>query len=81
MPVPKLGGAGGVEHDPGQIVRTGLGIGANIVRSKSHTTPVTQLRQRDRILGPSGKVADTHIHPIPWIGRLLTLKLFLEEGK
>ena len=81
MPVPKLGGTGGIENDPRQIVRTGLGIGANIVRTKSGTTPVAQLRQRNRILGASGKVADTHIHPIPWIGRLVALKLFLKEGK
>ena len=81
MPVPKLGGAGGIEHDPGQIVRTGLGIGANIVRSKSGTTPVTQLSQRDRIVGASRKIADTQIDPILWIGGLVTLKLFLEEGK
>jgi len=81
MPVPKFGGAGGVEHNPGQIVRTGLGIGGDFVRTKSGTTPVTQLSQRDRILGASRKIADTHIDPILWIGGLVALKLFLEEGK
>ena len=65
MPVPKFGGAGGVENDPRKIVRTGVGIGGDFVRAKSGTTPVAQLRQRDRILGTSRKVADTHIDPIP----------------
>jgi hypothetical protein len=51
------------------------------VRAKSGATPVTQLRQRDRILGTSRKITDTHIDPILWIGGLLTLKLFLEKGK
>jgi len=78
MPVPKYGSTGRIENYPRKIIRTWLGIGANIVRSKSHTTPVTQLRQRDRILGPSGKVADTHIHPIPWVRGLVALKLFFE---
>jgi hypothetical protein len=81
MPVPKFGGTGRAEYDPRQIVRTGLGIGVNLVWTELGTTPVTQLRQRDRILGTSRKVADTHIDPIFWIGGLLTLKLFLEEGK
>ena len=81
MPVPKFGGMGGIENDPRQIVRTGVGIGANFVRTKSGATPVTQLRQRDRILSAPRKIADTHIDPILWIGGLLTLKLFLEEGK
>ena len=81
MPVPKLGGTGGIENDPRKIVRTGLGIGANIVRTKSGATPVTQLCQRDGILSPPRKVTDPHIDPILWIGGLLTLKLFLEEGK
>jgi hypothetical protein len=39
------------------------------------------LRQRNRILCASGKVGDTYIDPILWIGRLVALKLFLEEGK
>lgn len=81
MPVPKFGGTGGIENDPREIVRTGLGIGANLVRTESGATPVAQLRQRDRIIGATRKVADTHIDPILWIGGLLTLKLFLEEGK
>jgi len=81
MPVPKLGGTGGVENDPRKIVRTGLEIGGDFVRTKSGTTPVAQLRQRDRILGASRKIADTHIDPILWIGGLVALKLFLEEGK
>ena len=81
MPVPKFGGTGGIENYPRKIIRTGLGIGANLVWTKSSTTPVTQLRQRDGILGPSGKVADPQIDPILWIGRLVASKLFLEEGK
>jgi hypothetical protein len=81
MPVPKFGGTGGVENDPRKIIRAELGIGANLVWTELGTTPVTQLRQRAGILGASGKVADTHIDPILWIGGLLTLKLFLEEGK
>jgi hypothetical protein len=39
------------------------------------------LSQRDRILGASRKIADTHIDPILWTGGLVTLKLFLEERK
>jgi hypothetical protein len=81
MPVPKLGCTGGVENDPRKIVRTGLGIGANLVRTESGATPVIQLSQRDRIFGASRKIADTHIDPILWIGGLVALKLFLEEGK
>ena len=81
MPVPKLGGTGGIENDPRKIVRTGLGIGANLVLPELGATPVTQLSQRDRILGASRKIADTHIDPILWIGGLVALKLFLEEGK
>ena len=81
MPVPKFGGTGGVENDPRKIIRAELGIGGDFVRTESGATPVAQLRQRDRILGPSGKVGDTHIDPILWIGRLVALKLFLEDGK
>jgi len=81
MPVPKFGGTSGIKNDPGKIVRTGLGIGANLVWTKSRTTPVTQLRQRAGILDPSRKVTDTHIDSITWIGRLVALKLFLDEGK
>ena len=81
MPVPKLGSTGRIKNDPREIVRTGLGIGANIVRTKSGATPVAQLRQRDRILGATRKIAGTHIDPILWIGGLVALKLFLEEGK
>ena len=81
MPVPKFGGAGGVENDPRKIVRTGVGIGGDFVRTKSGTTPVTQLCQRDRILSAPRKVTDTHIDPILWIGGLVALKLFFEEGK
>ena len=64
MPVPKFGGTGGIENYPRKIIRTGLGIGANLVWTESGATPVAQLRQRDRILGPSGKVADTRIDPV-----------------
>ena len=81
MPVPKLGGTRGVKNDPRKIVRTGLGIGGDFVRAKSGTTPVTQLSQRDRILGASRKIADTQIDSILGIGGPVTLKLFLEEGK
>jgi hypothetical protein len=81
FPAPKLGGTGGVKNDPGEVVRTGLGIGANLVRTESGATPVTQLCQRDRILSTSGKVADTHIDSIAWVRGLAALKLFLEEGK
>ena len=81
MPVPKLGGTRGVKNDPRKIIRTGLGIGGDFVRTKSGTTPVTQLSQRDRILGAPRKVADTHIDPILWTGGPVTLKLFLEKGK
>jgi hypothetical protein len=81
MPVPKFGGAGGVENDPRKIVRAGLGIGGDFVRTKSGKTPVTQLSQRDRILGASRKIADTHIDSILWIGGLVALKLFFQEGK
>ena len=81
MPVPKFGGAGGVENDPRKIVRTGVGIGGDFVRTKLGTTPVTQLRQRAGILDAPRKVTDTHIDFILWTGGLVTLKLFLEEGK
>ena len=64
MPVPKFGGTGGIENYPRKIIRTGLGIGANLVWTISGTTPVTQLRQRNRILGASGKVTDPHIDPV-----------------
>ena len=79
MPVPKFGGAGGVENDPRKIVRTWVGIGGDFVRTKSGTTPVTQLRQRAGILGAPRKVTDTHIDPILWTGGLVTLKLFFEQ--
>jgi len=81
MPVPKFGSPSGIKNNPRKIVRTGLGIGANFVRTQSGATPVAQLRQRDRILGATRKIADTHIDPILWIGGLVALKLFLEEGK
>jgi hypothetical protein len=80
LPVPKFGGTGGIENYPRKIIRTGLGIGADLVWTELGTTPVTQLRQRAGILGPSGKVGDTHIDPIPWVGGLVTLKLFFEQG-
>ena len=64
MPVPKLGGTRGVKNDPRKIVRTGVGIGGDFVRTESGTTPVAQLRQRDRILSTSGKVTDPHVDPI-----------------
>ena len=80
MPVPKLGGPSGVEHDPRQIVRAGEGLGGDFVRAKSGTTPVTQLRQRAGILGAPRKVTDTHIDPILWIGGFAALKLFFKEG-
>jgi len=63
--VSKIGGTGGIENDPRQIVRTGLGTGANIVQTKSGTTPVTQLSQRNRILDAPRKATDTHIDTIP----------------
>jgi len=81
MPVPKFGGMGGIENDPRKIVRTGVGIGANLLWTESGATPFTQLCQRDRILGASGKVADPHIDPIFWIGGFVALKLFLKYGK
>ena len=81
MPVPKFGSTGRIENDPRQIVRTGLGIGGDFVRTESGATPVAQLSQRDRILGASRNIADTHIDPILWAGGLVTLKLLLEEGK
>ena len=80
MPAPKFGSTGGIKNDPRKIVRTGVGIGGDFVRTKSGATPVAQLRQRDRIHDTSRKVADTHIDPILWIGGLVDLKLFLEEG-
>jgi hypothetical protein len=81
MPVPKLGSTGRIKNDPREIVRTGLGIGGDFVRTESGAAPVTQLQQRDRILGTSGKVADPYIDSIPRVGGLVPLDLFLEEGK